>query len=131
MKRALVVLVVVAIAGLIAASYICALQVAASDRPSLTPAEQEKCLQATQESRTVAGQRAVEGKRKRHSAYIKLKYKPSRDAMAARTAGDHGGDMERDAGAREHGCRVDPRAAGSSSIPVIARVQRHAGEHTD
>ena len=84
MKRAVV---IVAIAGLIAASYICALQVAASDRPSLTPGEQQRCLQATQESRSVAGQRATQGKQQKPKPVtITRKYKPPRAAMAARTA---------------------------------------------
>ena len=86
MKRAVV---IVAIAGLIAASYICALQVAASDRPSLTPGEQQRCLPATQESRTVAGQRATQGKREKPKPVtFTRKFKPPREGlkqMAART----------------------------------------------
>ncbi len=94
MRRALVALSIVAIAGLIAVVYTGTLQVAASDRPSLTPAEQEKCLQATQESRTVAGQRAAQGKRDRPKPVtITRKFKPPKEALMAAKTGVSMGEI--------------------------------------
>jgi len=86
--------ITVAIAALLAVAVTYALQIAEGDRPSLTPAEQERCLQATQESRAVAGQRAAQGKRDRPKPVtITRKFKPPKEALMAAKTGVSMGEI--------------------------------------